>query len=342
MFPLYDEIPLEEAASYFIKIKKANWARTPHLLQKAREKVAEEVEVTEDVPPPNPDLMPVNYLEAEQLAQEAQQANEANFYRQKLQDAATQMQLLQSQQMDMQQQLDQVSQQAQQANMSIQVANQQASAAQDEATRQAQLAANMRMGMQTMRQQLMDLASQDPEAFSAPQQPMGPETGMESPEPPPQEGPAEQAEGAPLPEENMQGEGAPMPTYEQQAAGAEPTAEMKMGSALTNPLPWAALGGALGGAGAYLQGQKGPEGYQEQIQQAEQATEGGGFSQAVRLARLKAQSEMAGVMQKHPVKSTLMGAASGALLGASAGPGVVRELGRTKNLMGRLLGPSGS
>jgi bacterioferritin (cytochrome b1) len=78
-------------------------------------KLAQEPGEMLGMPPPqaeSPDTMPQHYLAAEQMAQQAQNANEAEFYRGKLQDAGQQTQVLQEQVQGMQQQLAQLEQQA--------------------------------------------------------------------------------------------------------------------------------------------------------------------------------------------------------------------------------------
>lgn len=126
---------------------------------------------------PTPELQPANYMQAEQLGQQLQQGNEAQFFRQRAQEAEQGTQVAQSQIDAMGQQLAQLQQQAAMAAQTIQQHTQEAMAAQDAALQQTQIAANMRMGMQKLRAQMMEVASQDPAEVAASElqgQPMDP------------------------------------------------------------------------------------------------------------------------------------------------------------------------
>lgn len=118
-------------------------------------------------PPGQAQYAPVNYLEAEETARRAQAANEAEFYRAKAQEADGQVQGMSQQIADVQAQLDQLSAQAAESNAQIMAANQEAVQANDLMLNQATLAARMRMGMQQLRAQMMEIASQDPEQLAA-------------------------------------------------------------------------------------------------------------------------------------------------------------------------------
>lgn len=161
--------------------------------------------------------LPTNYLAVEQQAQQAQQQNEANFYRSRMQEAQAQASGMQQQVSDVQNQLNMLQQQVAESGAQIQQATQTAMQAQDEALKQTQMAANMRMGMQRMQQQMIDIASQPVEqmggvptqpvpgtgeaAMAASQGAVGPDgqpmdpSGMESPDQAAmaQQGPAGQA-----------------------------------------------------------------------------------------------------------------------------------------------------
>jgi bacterioferritin (cytochrome b1) len=123
-------------------------------------------------PPPSPaastsqQQMPINYLEAEVAGQQAQQQNEASFYRERNQQASQDNQMLQQQMQSMQTSLAQLQEQAAQSGAQIEQATMEASTARDEALAQTQQAAQMRMGVQRMRQAMMELASQEPEAYA--------------------------------------------------------------------------------------------------------------------------------------------------------------------------------
>lgn len=112
-------------------------------------------------------LSPVNYIEAEETARRAQESNESSFYRDQAQSASGQVQSMGAQIQDVQAQLDQLSQQSEQAQSQVMAANQQAVQANDNMLNQATLAARMRMGMQQLRAQMMEIASQDPEQLAA-------------------------------------------------------------------------------------------------------------------------------------------------------------------------------
>lgn len=118
-------------------------------------------------PPGSQRLAPVNYLEAEETARRAQEANEANFYRSKAEEAGMATQDLQAQMQDMSAQMEQLQAQAAESQSQIMAANQEAVQANDSMLNQATLAARMRMGMQQLRAQMMEVASQDPEQLAA-------------------------------------------------------------------------------------------------------------------------------------------------------------------------------
>lgn len=118
-------------------------------------------------PPGQAQYAPVNYLEAEETARRAQASNEAEFYRAKAQEADGQVASMSQQFSDVQAQLDQLSAQAAESQSQIMQANQEAVTANDQMLNQATLAARMRMGMQQLRAQMMEIASQDPEQLAA-------------------------------------------------------------------------------------------------------------------------------------------------------------------------------
>lgn len=153
---------------------------------------------------------PTNYLAAELAGRKAQEQNESSYYRGQVQEAQAKSQAGQAQQQELEGQLQSLQMESQQTQGLVQQSQAQAVAAQDEALRQTQAAANMRMGMQQMRAQLMELASQDPAAQAAQtlQGPAG-QPGMGAEEgavpgsemeggPPPQEGAAGQAPDQPM------------------------------------------------------------------------------------------------------------------------------------------------
>jgi len=114
--------------------------------------------------------MPTNYLAAEQIAQQAQNMNESTFYRQQLETQKLQAQAAQQQAEQQAQQLSEMQNQVAISGTEAQAASQQALQSQQEATQSAQMSANMRLGLERMRTQLMDLAAQDPATPQTPVQ----------------------------------------------------------------------------------------------------------------------------------------------------------------------------
>jgi len=237
---LLDPIPLHEAAAFFVKIKTAQG-----------EMATEEATMSS---PGTGELEPTNYLQAEQAARSAQEENESNFYRQKLEETAGQAQMMEQQVGAMQQQLQGMQQEQAQAGAQMQQA-------QDEAARQTQLAANMRMGIQQMRSQMMEIASQDPETMSAqapgalPPEPMmqeaPPQEGAPQEAPPEQAGapqqeaPPPQQAGAPVPTVNLGGPG-PGPAQPQGPAALAPPPQMPLPGMGQPPLANATPAGMMG------------------------------------------------------------------------------------------------
>lgn len=113
------------------------------------------------------EMQPVNYLQAEQLAQQAQNAQEGTFYRMRAQQAEQMAQQVQEQMAAAQQQLQELQMQAEQTGQQVQQGMQEALAARDDALKQTQIAANLRLGMQKLRQQMLEVASQDPAEVAA-------------------------------------------------------------------------------------------------------------------------------------------------------------------------------
>lgn len=313
-----------------------------------------------------PQQMPNNYLGAEMMAQQAQGANEGTYYRQQLQQSQQVIQGMQDQLGQVQEQTAMMQQQADQTNAQIQQATSQAVAAQDSATQNAVQAANMRIGFQKLREQVMQAASQEPEALAAPTaqaqgqvaagaQPAqegtpqeggpGPAgTGMTQPgQPAPEGGPAGQAPelGAPpgSPAGGVgEGEGveATPGTYSQQAATAAPQTQLKTGSAMQSKALWAIPGAAVGAVHAARGLRTGLAPMQSKIKQLE--SQRGGFAHAMRLAKAKADLALQEVAQKHPVKAIGMGALKGGAMSAALGPKAMKEIGRSGQIMSDLRG----
>lgn len=296
-------------------------------------------------PMPSPTMAP-NYLQAEQMGQQAQQANEANFYRGKLEENQGQLQGMQQQVDDAQAQLQSLQQQAAEASSQIQQATDAATQATDQALQQTQMAAKMRMGMQQMRAQMLEVASQEPDAIAEQQQrdqamaqsqqlQGAPEAGMEG-EPPAEGGPAEMAPapGAPpgaAPGGVGEGEGVSAPAASPEQQMVDPQAAMKMGSAgLLGRLPYAAGGAVLGAAGAGMT--PSVENAQKGVDEAEGAPNT--FGNSLRKARAKAGLAMAEHAEEHPTGHRIMGGLMGAGMGALGGPSAAATVkGRGSSMM---------
>lgn len=157
--------------------KKANIAKLAMRMVRSLTKTADELQGIPDAEAPmasptdDPELTPVNYLQAEQVGQQFQDRNEANFYRSKLH--ATEQQVAQAQQ-EAQMQVQQMQQAAAQAQADaasaaprIKSALDEAVNAKNDALKQMETASRMRIAQQNLRMQLMELASQDPDAQAA-------------------------------------------------------------------------------------------------------------------------------------------------------------------------------
>lgn len=122
-------------------------------------------------PTDNQEIAPVNYLNAELMGQQAQQNNEANFYRQKAlvaEQAAQQAQAqAQAQVQQVQQEAAQAQADAENAAQKVKAALDEAIKAKDDALKQTETAARMRIGQQDLRMKLLELAAQDPDMTAA-------------------------------------------------------------------------------------------------------------------------------------------------------------------------------
>jgi bacterioferritin (cytochrome b1) len=327
---------------------------------RALEKRAQEPGMAGEAAMPSPaagqELQPQNYLQAEQMGQQAQSANESAYYQQQLQESQQAMQGMQEQVQSAMMQLEQLQQQAGEANMNVQQAAQSAQQAHDMATEQTMQAAKARIGAQQMRQQMLQLASQDPQALG--EAAMGPspeemamqqaqeqggmpgaEGGQAPGEAPPddaggppaeQEGPAGQApspETAPgsAPPEGQADANAPA-SGESPAAiggGGPPSAtpvQVKVGSAR---LMGAAVGAGLGAGGSVIHGARAP-GLKQKVEDLK-GQQDGGFMQAARLAKAQAASATADLAAGHPAASAIKGGLMGAGMGALAGPSLAQK-----------------
>jgi hypothetical protein len=311
-------------------------------------------------PPNSQRYQPQNYLGAELAAQQMQQQTEAGFYKQKAEAAEASAAALQEQMGSIQMQMDQLSQQVAQSSQAINDANQMASQAQDQALNQATLAARMRMGMQSLRAQMMEIASQDPEQLAAAaggptpqdvggqmmQQDGG--SGLPQDQATPggeaQPGTPEAAADPGTPPQNVpDGSGTqeqeqpsnPADGQPQATDTAEPT--MKTGSMVDNlrqVAPFMAAGAGIGGVAAVLKGRQ----YDDLNQQVQglRGTEEETFSRAAEIASLQGQLADADMARNSPIRTALRGAVRGASQGAAFG-GVVMKINQNLGRLGRNL-----
>lgn len=323
-------IPLEEAAEYFLKLKYGSaqgpqesaadvlsmWDSLPNA---EKEKIAEDLPSLEE------------YLAQEEQAKAEAGAGEQEFLRGKMQQMQQEAQAAQQQAQSTQSQMEQLNQQLAASTQQIQSAQQQTVTAQqmaqqaqqsqlqsaDQALRTQQLATQMREAYQQLRGQLLDLASQDPAAASGAElsgQAMDPMGGpMGAPGSPT----AEMAANA-IP--TQEGDAPPQANaaVDQTAAeGAMPAQQQsdKMASA-------ASIGGSIAGAGLggiLMAGEAatGTAPLKERLQRLEGSK--GGFGNAVQQAATKAMIAYREAAEKHPVAATGVGMLAGGLMGGAAG-----------------------
>ncbi len=281
------------------------------------------------------ELEPTNYLQAEMLGRQAQEANESAYYREELGKAKQESMTMAQQAQQAQMQLEQVQQQAEQASAQIQAAAQQAVAAQDAVTQQTLEAAKARIGAQEMRAKMLELASQDPVVFG--EASMGPAPGAPMPDagmapPPGPEGPAAAAPTPPAPPGGVPAAEGAAPGGPAAPAGpppgpnpnmAAPAGQLKTGSVMSDRLIGAGAGAALGAGGSLYAGHRAPA-LAAKAEQME-ADKGDSFWAAARAAVAKNKATSAQLAADHPVGSAIVGGLSGALSGAMAGPRIMNE-----------------
>lgn len=283
--------------------------------------------------------LPANYLGAELAGRVSQQQNEANYYRQRMQQALSENQMLQQQMAETQSSMTQLQQQSQLAGNQMQQVTQEAVAAQDRALTHSMEAARMRMGMQKLREQMLQVASQDPNTVAPGMPGLTPDmTG--APVDVMSSGATQQPGAQPAPGAVPADAGMPAGAggaEESQPAESKPSQSQteKAGSVLAQRLGGAAL---LGGLGAYegaTAGNRIPE-LESQVADMESSPTPGGFRHAVSLAKAKAQLEIARASKADPRTAALMGGAGGALLGSQLGPAAVGLYNRSKGNIQRL------
>ena len=311
--------------------------------------------------PPQVDPQTSAMLQNEMEGQEAQQQNEAEYYKQRFAEAQQQLEAATQASEQTAAQAQQLQQQAEQNQMALSSAQNQAQQATalamqqvmqagDEKLQQQMQAAQMRMAFQEMRGQLMNLASQeppsqvlaDPAAMGAP--PAGQVApGQAPPEAQPQDAASAPAGQAPDPQAPP---GQPGPGGEQTAnAGSEPSeaagkgkgatsVTVKQGSFKDHALG-AGLGAAIGGIGTAAEAGFGDEAratLKSRISQLEQ--EQGSFPQAMRLAASKGLLGASEAAAQHPVGATIMGSLVGAGIGASTEPAIRSLMKSGRRLLG--------
>jgi hypothetical protein len=310
-----------------------------------------------------PTTMPQHYLGAEMAGQQIQGVNEASFYRERLNQAVAENQQLQQQTAQLAQTAQQAQTQAAATAAQMQISQQEAVDANQRALQHSQQAANMRMGMQKMREQMFQIAAQEPETVLeqaqaatadeqsavAAQSQQVPSPGIpEGRVPPSQPGAAVPPGGAgqPVPaasSEAKKEEGEAVKAQQEavkqtgQAEAAKAKDESKgktdvhvktssalsyVGKGLAQRAPYAAGGALLGAGEAQYRASRIPE-LKQKVQEMEAASGEGGFTQAMRLAKAKADLDMAEIYKKHPVKATAGRAAVGGLAAGLIGPEIV-------------------
>ena len=304
------------------------------------------------------------YIAVEQQAQAAQDVNEAQFLRQKLEEARSQQQAADAKSALLEQQQAMSTEQLASAQQQVQQAIEQASQAQDQSTAQSQASAAMRMAYQQLRGQILQLASADPPALNGPDAALAAASTAAGPSSAPagQSGPAGQSPnpGTPntvapegddqvsrpvSPNEPMFGNAQPTtyagtkePSGDAKIPGKEVLSAVKMAALrdhlsqylkqTRDVLPHALTGAAIGGAGGLLESKMDRAPLQEHIQQLE-SNPNRGAKETMDLAGSRARQTVGDFTSAHPGAAALAGALGGAALGASAGPKVVSSLKRS-------------
>jgi hypothetical protein len=282
-------------------------------------------------PEPTAQMQPVNFMGAEMLAQRAQEANESNFYRDRLGKAVAEVQQLQQQTQQMQQAVEQLQQQQAASGVQVQTATQQAVEANDRALQQTQQAANLRMGMQQLRERMLQLASEEPAAVTAQNQVQQQEALAGTPEASPEPGggapPGSTPAGAGGPEAS------PAAPGKQESSKGEPKPAGEKGqkeASLKSMLGYGAVGAGVGLAGG-LMAARATAKAEERVRQLEaQGQEG--FPAAVELAKAKLELARAQRDEQQPIRTTLREAGKGAVGGALLGPALAGQFARATGI----------
>lgn len=303
--------------------------------------------------PVAPPTMPVNYLGAEQAGQKAQEGSESAYYHDQLSQASAENQAMSQQMQEAQQTVGALQAQVDQATQQVQETTQQATEANDKALMHSQESANMRMAIQQMRDQLVQFASQDPDAVaqakareqSEIQQAAAEQAGIAQAQG--QDPNQTQAQAQTQTQAQAQtGPGAPAasptpkakePSKPAAAAKPEPQAnpvdqtkisgaKEQMLSALKKHGPYALGGAGLGALAASATGKKAPK-YKEQAEKAE-AEAGGGYRKALKAVGARQRAGKAEAAQQYPTGAMLAGGLGGAVALGKAGPVIEQSLRR--------------
>ncbi len=239
---------------------------------------------------------------------------------------------------DLQMQLQQAQEQQAQVGATIQAANEEAMAARDDAMQHAQMAANMRLGYQKIREQILQLASQDPEMMTSLPTALPPGSGQGM-APGMAEGmgvgqPAAAAQAV-MPGEVPAEEGGPgMPGATKPSDGqsgsssANPTAtpgSTKIGAASSFDLLKNNAGALAGGALGAVAGARKALGKADELPDRAAALEGatqahdGSFASALNVAKARAGVAESEAAAEHPISTALKGGLKGGAMGAAGG-----------------------
>lgn len=289
--------------------------------------------------------VPVHYMGAELVAQAAQRANETGFLRERLNAATEQNGALTQQVQEMQAQLEQLNQTSQAAGDQIAMAADEAVSASERALQHSMQAANMRIGIQKMREAMMELASQDPESMGtlAQQQSMQEEQAMQqqvdagagtpgqTATPPTGSGtPSAGATGAGGPESGGSSESGsssskPGTSVSIKTGGALATLGGPAASAARGAMPYVVPGAMMGAGLAAMQARKQSTqvpAAQTQVDSISEEQAAGSFTKALELMKAKKQLAENQMAEQHPGKNMLRSAAGGAISGGLLGHAV--------------------
>lgn len=305
-----------------------------------------------------PALPPMPSFEEEEAMANEQAQNELSFYRDRFQQSAQEMGLLQQQNEQLQAQVDEMTQtqqaamdqatmvqqqsmqNAQAAHEAASNAMQQTMQAQQEALANKQESMQVRDHLQSVKQTLVDVASQIPDIAGLPTTPApavaGAPAGPQDPNAAPPPDPAQQPQAAPLPNppEPPPQEQPKQPGGQSGEGGGSPSGEGgkseggdggKLSIKVGNARLLGALGGAaVGAAGTALESRMPLGGLRGKVQQLEQREQAGGstFLDAVNLAQSKFRLSLREAGQNHPGAATAAGAGLGALAGMRAAPAI--------------------